>query len=72
MKFALVKRFRQGFTYEAVNKLLQDGLKVDNYREKSVSGDADFDNLIKLQYISSILWGLENQTVHIQVVRTRN
>lgn len=58
VKFALAKRFRQGFTYEAVNKLLQDELKVDNYREKSVSGDADFDNLIKLQYISTILWGI--------------
>ncbi|KAG5422173.1 MSU1 [Candida metapsilosis] len=58
VKFAVAKRFRQGFTYEAVNNLLQDDDNISKYRESSVSGDADFDNLIKLQHISSILWGI--------------
>ncbi|KAI5960248.1 MSU1 [Candida margitis] len=56
VKFALTKRFRQGFTYDAVNKLLLDDCKISKYRDASTSGDADFDNLIKLQYISSLLW----------------
>ncbi|CAL1217472.1 unnamed protein product [Candida parapsilosis] len=56
VKFAIAKRFRQGFTYDAVNKLLQDDFKINQYRNQSVSGDSDFDNLFKLQHISSILW----------------
>ncbi|KAI5950457.1 MSU1 [Candida theae] len=58
VRFAIAKRFRQGFTYDAVNTLLQDKVKIGKFQQTSLSGDADFDNLIKLQHISTLLWNI--------------
>ncbi|KAI5966919.1 MSU1 [Candida pseudojiufengensis] len=61
VKFALVNKFRQGFTYEAVNKLLNDKDKLkDLIKSNGKSKDSDFDNLYKLEQISSLLWSIRS------------
>ncbi|KAI5952866.1 MSU1 [Candida jiufengensis] len=59
VKFATVKRFRQGFTYDAVNTLLADENKLEEFKSGN-SGDADFNNLYKLEQISSLLWSIRD------------
>ncbi|KGU28907.1 hypothetical protein MG7_02258 [Candida albicans P34048] len=54
--FATVSNFRQGFTYDKVNEVLNDEIKINQYKSMGQSNDLDFNNLIKLQYISSLLW----------------
>lgn len=49
-----VKNFPQNFTYDNVNKLLDDKAKIENFR-KGVSDDDDFNNLFKLSNISRLL-----------------
>ncbi|CAK9439481.1 uncharacterized protein LODBEIA_P35810 [Lodderomyces beijingensis] len=55
IKFALAKRFRQGFTYDAVNKLLDDHDKSREFLERGNSSDADFNNLLRLSHVSKLL-----------------
>ena len=66
--FATVSNFRQGFTYDKVNEVLNDEIKINQYKSMGQSNDLDFNNLIKLQYISSLLWEIRKSVMHIQIV----
>ncbi|KAK6197490.1 RNA exonuclease complex component [Scheffersomyces amazonensis] len=54
IKFMKVRNFPQNFTYDNVNKLLNDETKLANFKENK-SDDVNFDNLFKLYNISKLL-----------------
>ncbi|RCK55039.1 Exoribonuclease II, mitochondrial [Candida viswanathii] len=53
--FATVRNFREGFTYDKVNEVLANVSRREQYREQGKSDDSDFDNLIKLEHVSTLL-----------------
>ena len=69
--FATTRNYRQGFTYDKVNEVLADENLREQYREKGETKDPEFNNLIKLQYISSLLLSIR-KSKHAFIHRSSN
>ncbi|KAL6450576.1 DSS1 Exoribonuclease II [Candida maltosa Xu316] len=61
IKYANVRDFRQGFTYDKVNEVLADKEKIEQYKNHGATNNGDFDNLIKLQHMSHILRAIREE-----------
>ncbi|KAF6063805.1 RNB domain family protein [Candida albicans] len=46
----------KNYKVDQFNEVLNDEIKINQYKSMGQSNDLDFNNLIKLQYISSLLW----------------
>lgn len=56
--FATTRNYRQGFTYDKVNEVLATKELREQYKLTGETKDSDFNNLIKLEHISSLLMSI--------------
>ena len=56
--FATTRNYRQGFTYDKVNEVLATKELREQYNLTGETKDSDFNNLIKLEHISSLLMSI--------------